>query len=105
MKYYEYDLDGWLIGWYDDDERPNSTTEDFAPISPRFARWNGSAWVSDNSKRDAMEQAKITEQTEYEQIIAFLRAYDENTATATEVRVAVGAILTLLQRLIKELKP
>lgn len=45
--YYEYDKDGWLIGWHRDPNRPFSTAVPPKNIPPNEARWNGEAWVRD----------------------------------------------------------
>ena len=54
MKLYEYDNDGWLVGWHEDVNRPNSTTTDYAPIPPAHARWVDGSWVEDSSKQNAL---------------------------------------------------
>jgi hypothetical protein len=53
MIYHEYDADGWLIGWHEDANRPNSTTLDYAPIAPSRARFVAGAWVEDASRENA----------------------------------------------------
>lgn len=48
MIIYDYDSNGWLVGWRDAPAVvPSSTATDYRPIPPGRARWNGSAWVSD----------------------------------------------------------
>jgi hypothetical protein len=55
MTYYEYDSDGWLVGWHTDAERSNSTAVSYAPIPASRARWVSGAWTEDPS-RDQAEQ-------------------------------------------------
>lgn len=57
MILYEYDDDGWLIGWHEDAVRPQSTDVP-PPYGPR-SRWNGTAWISDDSRERAIAQADI----------------------------------------------
>lgn len=98
MKYYEYDARGWLIGWHEDATRPGSTP--IAPIMrPSRARWNGSAWIADQSREDAQVAAEADTRTRRDQAIALLRAYDPATATAADVRQALAAVIRLLPNL------
>jgi hypothetical protein len=52
MTHYEYDSDGWYIGWHEQEGRERST-----PLQPPAradrARWNGTAWVDDTSREQA----------------------------------------------------
>lgn len=62
-KYYEFDSAGFLIGWYTAAApRGNSTTIDYAPIQPRWARFVTGAWVEDRSKAAAEDLAVLQKQ-------------------------------------------
>lgn len=59
MIFYEYNNDGWLIGWHEDSSRQRSTTLGYPPIPPSRARFVAGAWVDDPTReqkqiRDAM---------------------------------------------------
>jgi len=58
MKYYEYDTEGWFVGWHEDATRQKWTVIE-PTVSPAFARWNGSAWLEDTSMRADEKAARI----------------------------------------------
>lgn len=93
MKYYEYDAQGWLIGWHEDDTRPNSTPLDFHPIPPAHARWDGVQWTDDPSREIAQQAAEDQTRTLGEAARQTLLAFDRNTATAQEMRDAIAALI------------
>lgn len=105
MRLYEYDSNGWLTGWHEDADRPNSTATAPDGIAPRRARWNGSAWTEDAS-RETQEAADATaEKTRLQNAITKCKAYDPTTATAAEVRATLGAALYVLRTVVQELRP
>lgn len=53
MILYEYDINGWLIGWHEDANRMNSTPTPYAPIHPSRARFVTGTWVEDASREHA----------------------------------------------------
>jgi hypothetical protein len=55
MIFYEYDTDGWLVGWHLDPARPRSTSTDYAPIPPARARWVESIGWTEDVAREAAE--------------------------------------------------
>lgn len=57
MIYYEYDADGWLVGWHEDAERSNSTATSYDPIPAVRARWVTGAWTEDASRETAQAAA------------------------------------------------
>ena len=105
MKFYEYDAQGWLVGWYEaETPRPNSTQ--ILPLSPvSQSRWVNGAWTIDPSREQQREADALAERTKRQQAIAILKAYNSNTATAAEVRAAVGAQILLLRDIIREIRP
>lgn len=105
MRYYEYDAQGWLIGGYNaENARPASTPIDFAPIPGIRARWVNGAWTIDTTREQQQAADETAERTRRQQAIAILKAYNPNTATAAEVRAAVGAQNILLREIIHELR-
>lgn len=105
MRYYEHDAQGWLIGLYEAaSPRPNST--DIAPTMPGVhARWNGSAWTTDTSRETQQTTDEQAARDRLQQAITVLRSYDPATATAADVRVAVGAVIVILRRLYQDINP
>jgi hypothetical protein len=95
--FYEYDAQGWLIGWHEDAGRPSSTPIDFRPIPPAQARWNGTAWISDPSQAQAQDTATQAAATKQQQTLAALRAFDPATATASDVKNVIAAIIAVLR--------
>lgn len=57
MIYYEYDASGWLIGWHEDAQRPNSTSISYAPIPPHRARFVVDVWVDDPEREQSEARA------------------------------------------------
>lgn len=57
MILYEFDADGWLVGWHDDPGRPNSTAVAPLDVPPSTARWNGAKWMEDASRAIGETQA------------------------------------------------
>lgn len=104
MRYYEYDAQGWLVGLYDAvSPRPNSTA--IAPTMPGVhARWNGSAWTTDTSRETQQTTDEQAARDRLQQAIDILRAYDHTTATAADVRVAVGALIEIVKRIYTEIQ-
>ncbi|MEY2855627.1 MAG: hypothetical protein RL030_2759 [Pseudomonadota bacterium] len=95
MKFYEYDAQGWMVGWHEDASRPNSTQ--IAPaVPPNRARWDGSMWVEDARRELAQAAEELDRTTKHEQTIAVLRAFDPTTATAADVHQAVAALIRLV---------
>lgn len=105
MKLYEYDNDGWLIGWHEDTDRPNSTTAAPEGLAPRRARWNGSAWADDASRETQEAVDDQADRTRAQAAIAKCKAYDPATATAADVRTTLGAALHLIRNVVQELRP
>ncbi len=101
-KYYEYDGEGFLVGWHEDANRPNSTQINFAPIKPAHARFVNGAWTDDNSRVLARESDQNTERTKIQQAKLFLRNYDPGTAMAADVKQAIKSITILLHDMTKE---
>lgn len=80
--FYEYDAQGWLVGWHEDPVRPLSTSA--APsMPPRQARWNGAAWTSDTS-REVSDAGAATIQRRDAERAARLRAIQEDRAVSPE---------------------
>jgi hypothetical protein len=79
MKYYEYDTEGWLIGWHEDANRPNSTSIE-PTVSPAFARWNGSAWLEDSSMQ--AEEKKVRLDAAWEAADKHAQQMDNNSRTS-----------------------
>lgn len=104
MKFYEYDINGWLIGWHEDATRPSSTTVAPDGVPPRRARWNGSAWIEDATRETQDATDGQAERTRRQQAITVLKSYNRDTATATEVRVTLDATIYLLKSIISELR-
>jgi hypothetical protein len=104
MIFYEYDSQGWYIGWYDaTSPRPNSTQ--LAPsMRPPLARFVGAAWTSDTTRETQQNTTEEADRTKRQQAIDIVKAYNPNTATASEVRVALGATIFLLKSLVQELR-
>lgn len=59
MIYYEYDNDGWLLGWHEDPQRPSSTSTTYEPIPSIRARWVNGAWTEDASRETQESQAAL----------------------------------------------
>jgi len=102
MKFYEYDAQGWLVGWYEaETPRPNST-----PILPLFpasqSRWVNGAWTLDPSREQQRDADAATLRTRRQEALALCDAYNPATATAVQVRQTLGAALQLLRRLMSE---
>lgn len=98
MKYYEYDADGFLVGWYDASvPRVRSTA-----VEPTVecARWNGTAWVRDTSQRDSKEAKDTADALTRQQAIARLSSYDPATATASDVRETLAAVILFIKKTI-----
>ncbi len=105
MKFYDYNAQGFLVGWYEAPApRPNSTTVEYSPIPPNRARWNGSAWTNDPAQEQAQAAAEAAERAKWQQAVGIAKAYNPATATAAEVRTALGATIYLLRQVIQELK-
>jgi hypothetical protein len=104
MRLYEYDSQGFLVGWHEDANRPSSTTISPVGILGSRAKWNGAAWVEDTSRESQQAADAAAEQTKLQQAIAVCKAYDPATATAAEVRATLGASLFLLRRIMRELQ-
>lgn len=102
MKFYEYDTEGFLIGWHEDEARPRSTSVDFRPIPGNHARWNGSAWIADTSRAVARDADATAERTRKQQAIAALRAFNPATATNNDIKQAVGHIVLVIKHLVQE---
>lgn len=59
-KYYEYDEDGFLIGWYEaESPRANSTELHYNDIPPARARFVNGAWEDDGSRELALETERL----------------------------------------------
>lgn len=100
MIHYDYDANGWLLGWHDGDPRPNSTPLDYQPIPPRRARFNGTYWTDDPAQEQAdaaAVQAAESERTGRAQAVAYLRGLDFDTATQAQLRTACKAMWTLIK--------
>ena len=104
MIYYEYDQQGFLVGWHEDANRPSSTSVQPNGVQPSRAKWNGSIWVDDGAREAQQAADAAAEQTKLQQAIAVCKAYDPSTATAAEVRATLGASLFLLRRIMRELQ-
>ena len=104
MKFYEYDAEGWLIGWYEaETPRPNSTQ--ILPLSPvSQSRWVNGAWTLDPSREQQREADEQAERTKRQQAIDVLKAFNSNTATLAQTRTAVAAQTLLLRGIIQELQ-
>lgn len=103
MRYYEYDEQGWLIGWHGDANRDRSTAQ-VPPKPAGQARFIEGAWTLDPSREQQREADETAERTKRQQAIAIIKAYNPSTATAAEVRATVGAQNVLLRDIIQELK-
>lgn len=101
-KRYEYDAQGWLVGWHEDAARPNSTAVEPVGILPRRARWDGSAWVSDASRETADAEALVLERARLRAAKQRCREFNPDTATAAEVRATLAAALYLLRESLRE---
>lgn len=97
MILYEYDTNGWLVGWHEDAQRPNSTPLDFRPVPPAQARWNGAAWVADSSRQDAQATTDAADRTVRNQALQLLRNYDPATATAADVKNTLAALIRVFR--------
>lgn len=104
MKYYEYDNDGWLVGWYEaETPRPNSTQ--IPPLFPASqSRWVNGAWTINPTREQQRDVTEQAERTRVNQAITILKAYNPSTATAAEVRTTLGAAILLLKKTVHELR-
>lgn len=105
MIYYEYDANGWLIGWHEDAIRPRSTPLDFRPTPPRRARFVGGAWTDDPGQEQAdaaVANAAEAERTLRAQAITFLKGLDFDNATAAQTRQACKALWYLMKQLYRD---
>jgi hypothetical protein len=99
MRFYEYDSQGWLVGSHEDANRPSSTPLDFRPIPPARARWDGAQWSEDPAREIANAAQESDQLTQRQQALSLLRAFDHDTATASDVKNAVVAIIRILPNL------
>lgn len=106
MKYYEYDeADNFLVGWYESDKpRPLSTETPPDGVAPNRARWNGSAWIEDGSREAQIATKQQGDNAKEKGAIDACLAYDPETATDGDVRIALGAALFLLSRVTREMQ-
>ena len=102
MKYYEYDSEGFLLGWHEDPNRPNSTTLEPVGIPPRRAKWNGVAWEENTFAEDKDVTDLQTEKSKIQIAKNKCRNYDPATATATDVKETLAAALYILRGLLKD---
>jgi Mlc titration factor MtfA (ptsG expression regulator) len=105
MIYHEYDSDGYLVGWHEDAARANSTALAPSGIPSSRARWNGTAWFEDLTRETQRQTAEAQETTKLNQAISAIRTYDPATATANEVRQALGAVIAYLRKHDDRIKP
>ena len=98
MKYYEYDAQGFLVGWHEDGTRPNSSPVEPAGIAANRARWDGSAWASDASREMAEETKRTADAADQLNVKAILDAFDPATATAADVRIALKALIRFARK-------
>jgi hypothetical protein len=59
MILYEYDDNGWYVGWIDTDNPPpfpstrGKTSTSYCPIEPSYARFVNNYWIEDKSRAEA----------------------------------------------------
>ena len=97
MKFYEYDINGFLVGWYDEEiQRPNSTAEE-PNVKPNLAKWNGSEWVEDTKKEsdDLIQDNIIREKKQQEN--STLDYFNPKTATLEDVKSTLAALISYLK--------
>ena len=102
MIHYDYDINGWLIGWHDGDTRPNSTPLPYAPIPPRRARFVAGAWTDDPGQEQADAAAASTEaaeRTARQEARAYFRDLDWSKITDPETRKALRHLWRIVKRL------
>jgi hypothetical protein len=104
MKYYEYDAQGYLVGWYEaETARPFSTP--ILPLSPATqSRWVNGAWTLDPSREQQQAADELDARTGRQQAVDLVRAYDPDTATPAQVRSTLGATIFLLKSVILEIR-
>lgn len=95
MKYYEYNTNGFLIGWHEDSGRIRSTTIEPVGIEPDKAKWNGSAWVADSSQRDTRNTNKQSKDNSDSNDNSLLETINPTTASNNEIIDAMRALLRL----------
>lgn len=104
MRYYEYDAQGWLVGWYEADAaRPSSTQ--MLPLFPAaHSRWLNGTWTIDATREQQRDAEEVAARTQKQQAIATMKAYNPATATADQVRQTLGAALYLLRSVLSDLR-
>lgn len=105
MIYYDYDANGWLIGWHEGEARPNSTPLDYRPIPPRRARFFNGAWTDDPGQEQAdaaAVQSAEADRTARERAVQFLRSLDFDNATAAQTKTACKALWALIKAMHRE---
>ncbi len=100
MIFYDYDAQGFYVGWYEGAPRPNSTGVEPAGIQPRYARWNGTAWVSDTSREVAEAAAELQRKQKLQQAKQTLKNF--TPGNLTQANTAIAALILLVAESLRD---